>query len=336
MSQAMALMEVLEDAGHTVESVFAGSSTSDSLPKYFTEFFHCNVVSFYSPYFLRTPNKKGIYVGRTLLFNIARSLVYMREVRRIRNEIHKLAPDVVFNFYDLVGALALKKVNPGIRRIGIGHHFFLHLDGYQCNKDSAWHRWLLSKHTSLVMRSCDRVLALSYREVRGDSNISVIPPLVRRIFRDINYKPLDRYLVYFLNEGFIFDLIRISREDPGFFADVFTTITPEINLPSGIKIHPLDDLKFKEMMMTCKGLITTAGFDTLAEAAYLGIPMVAVPSHHHFEQKCNGADLEQTGMGNVVDHLEPGIQHRMNSYDNNTYRQWVDQTSEMILKCMKE
>ncbi len=336
MSQAMALKEYLEDAGHTIESVFAGNRTSDAIPTYFTEFFHGKVSSFFSPYFLRTPNKKGIYVGRTLLFNITRSLRYLREAHRIRNEINELGPDVVFNFYDLVGAIALKKVNPGIKRIGIGHHFFLHLNGYQCNNGLVCHRWLLSMHTSLIMRACDRVLALSFREVEGDSSITVIPPLVRRIFREINYKPLDRYLVYLLNDGFIFDLIRISREDPGFFADIYTTITVDLNLPPGIKIHPLDHQKKKKKMAVCKGLITTSGFDTLAEAAYQGIPMVVVPSQHHYEQRCNGADLEQTGMGNVVAKLEPGVQHRMNSYDNDNYRQWVDRANEMILKSMKE
>lgn len=336
MSQAMALKEILEDAGHTIEAVFTGNRTSEAIPTYFTEFFPGQVRSFFSPYFLRTPNKKGIYVGRTLLFNITHSLKYLREAFRIRKKINELRPDVVFNFYDLVGAIALKKVNPGIKRIGIGHHFYLHLNGYQCNNGSVCHRWLLSIHTSLIMRACDRVLALSFREAEGNSSITVIPPLLRRAFTEINYKPLDRYLVYFLNDGFIFDLIRISQEDPGFLADVFTSITMDYNLPSGIKIHPLDHHKFKEKMAVCKGLITTSGFDTLTEAAYQGIPMVVVPSQHHFEQRCNGMDLERTGMGNVVDKLEPGIHDRMNSYDNNAYRQWVDRAGEMILKSIKE
>ena len=193
---------------------------------------------FQSPYFLRTPNRKGIYVGRTILFNLLRALLYIREVRRLRNEINGMAPDVVFNFYDVVGALALKKAAPGIRRIGIGHHFFLHLEGYACNRGPALHRWLLSKHTEIVMHSCDRVLALSYRELSGNQAIEVVPPLIRKGFRELTHQPGTRYLVYLMNEGFVYDLIRIGREDPGFKADVFTNLLPEIRLPEGIRLHP--------------------------------------------------------------------------------------------------
>ena len=60
-------------------------------------------------------------------------------------------------------------------------------------------------------------------------------------------------------------------------------------------------------MAGCKGLITTAGFDTVAEAAYHGLPLLAVPSQHHFEQQCNGEDMERSGIGMVVQQLEPGV-----------------------------
>ncbi|MEN8228704.1 MAG: glycosyltransferase family protein [Bacteroidota bacterium] len=336
MSQSMALTEYLEEAGYTVEAVYVGCGIRESIPGYFGEFFKERLKLFYSPYFLRTPNKKGIYVGRTLLFNLVWSMRYLREMRRIRSEINALEPDVVFNFYDVVGALALKGVKPGIKRVGIGHHFFLHLIGYRCNRGSAWHRWLLKMHTTLVMKSCDRVLALSFRELKGDSSIDVVPPLVRRNFREITHQSGDRFLVYLLNEGYIFDLIRLSREDPDFQADVFTTLSPEISLPPGICIHPLNDERFREMMAACKGLITTSGFDTVAEAAYLGIPLVVVPSQHHFEQRCNAADVERSGIGIAVEQVVPGIQYEMKTFDYHAYRQWVDQAGDRILKYLKE
>ena len=336
MSQSMALAEYLEDAGHTVERVYTGCRTPGTLPGCFLKFFPKKLDPFYSPYFLRTPNKKGIYVGKTLLMNLLRSLIYLREVKRIRNEIGVLEPDAVFNFYDVIGALAMRKLNPAIRRIGIGHHFFLHLDGYKCNGGSVWHKWLLKIHTRVIVKSCDRILALSFEEAIGDSIIGVAPPLIRKTFREIKYTPGDRFLVYLLNEGYLFDLIRISRDDPGFSSDVFTALSPEIDLPPGIRLHPLDDNTFREMMSTCKGLITTAGFDTAAEAAYLGIPMVVIPAQHHFEQRCNSVDVERSGIGIAVDQLLPGIQHHLIAGDNHKYRQWVNRAGEKVLKSMKE
>ncbi|MCK5137291.1 MAG: hypothetical protein KAR19_16020 [Bacteroidales bacterium] len=336
MSQSMALREYLEDAGHTVESVFVGCNFPKPLPEYYRESFNGNLNCFHSPYFLRTPNRKGIYVGRTLLFNLARSMIYLLEVNRIKKEINAIEPDVVFNFYDVVGALALKNIDPKIQRIGIGHHFFLHLDGYQCNKGSIWHKWFLKIHTSMIMRSCDRVLALSFREIEGDSTIEVVPPLIRKKFRSIEYHPGERYLVYLLNEGYLYDLITLSRNDPDFIADVFTDLFPEIDLPSGIRLHSLSGEKFQEKMASCRGMITTSGFDTVAEAAYLGIPLVVVPVQHHFEQRCNSHDVERSGIGITTTELVPGILHQMQAFDNKEYRKWVERAGELIIKIMEE
>lgn len=336
MSQSLAMKEYLEESGHEIIAVFAGSRKPGDFPAYFAESFKGKLESFHSPYLLRTPNKKGIYIARTLLFNLFRVFVYLRELHRLRREINSREPGMVFNFYDVVGALALRKLKPGIRRVGVGHHFFLHLEGYRCNGGSAWHRGLLKKHTRVIMRSCDRILALSYRDAEDDPLIQVVPPLIRKSFREISYHPEDRYLVYLLHEGYLYDLIRISREDPGFQADVFTAGTTEMDLPPGIRIHPPDADAFRERMGRCRGLITTAGFDTVAEAAYLGIPLAVVPSQHHFEQRCNGADVERSGIGMSVNQLIPGIQQRIETFDNREYRNWVNRAAELINKSLQE
>ena len=72
MSQAMALKEHLEEAGHIVVGLFLGTRPKHKVPDYFTEGFAGRLHTFESPWFLRTPNKKGIYIGRTLLFNLLR------------------------------------------------------------------------------------------------------------------------------------------------------------------------------------------------------------------------------------------------------------------------
>ena len=336
MSQSIALKEYLEKAGHLVQTVFVGTSHSASLPDYLRDHFPNTIRTFQSPYFLGTPNRKGIYVGRTLLFNLFRSVIYLREVRRIRKEINLLEPEVVFNFYDVVGALALKKVKKSIRRIGIGHHFLLHLKDYFGETKPGWHRFLLSAHTRIIMSSCDRILALSFSEQKGNSLIEAVPPLIRRDFREITYQQGDSYLVYLLKEGYIYDLLSIARQDPRFLADVFTNEIPEIDLPPGLRIHSLSGSSFKKMMTTCKGLITTAGFDVAAEAAYHGIPLAVIPAANHFEQKCNGLDIEQHGIGLDVDRIEPDITSRMRPSDPAEFRKWVEGSEALILNSLTE
>ena len=336
MSQALALKEYLDEAGHTVEAVLLGTGASDKVPDYFKKAFPDRLRIFRSPWFLRTPNKKGIYIGRTLLINLFYSAGYLKEITRIRREIDALQPDVIFNFYELLGALAMRKTDRGIRKIGLGHHFYLHLNKALCKIGPVWHRILLKMHTNLIMKSCDMVLALSFRQEKGSDAIRVVPPLVRREFREMHYVPGDRYLVYLLQEGFFYDLVRLARSTPGFQADLFTSLTPAIEIPEGIRIHSFDAKKFSKLTASCKGLITTAGFDSAAEAACHGIPLAVIPSHNHFEQKCNGADITAKGIGISVSQINQGILERMHSFDSREYRAWVDQAGEMILNSMEE
>lgn len=336
MSQAMALSEHLEEAGHTVVGVFLGSRPGHDAPDYFLKDFAGKLHTFQSPWFLRTPNRKGIYIGRTLLFNLLRFPRYLSEARRIRKEIDQLRPDVVFNFYDVVGALALRKIPSGISRIGIGHHFFLHLDKYRCHKGSPWHRWLLKKLTGLIIKSCDRVLALSYRELPGSQVIEVIPPLLRRSFREMKYSPGKSYLAYFLNEGLLYDLVLLARKLPEFQVDLFTSLKPHMEIPAGITLHPFDADKFSILMGSCRGLISSAGFDAAAEAAYHGIPLAVIPARNHFEQACNAADIVRSGIGVAISKIEAEMLQKMEASDTATYRIWADRAAELLLKWMEK
>lgn len=336
MSQALALKEHLETAGHAVEAVLLGIRAPEAVPDYFREAFPDTLQTFPSPWFLRTPNRKGIYVGRTLGYNLLHSGSYLRSVSRIRREIQRVQPEVIFNFYEMLGALAMRKAAPGIRTIGLGHHFYLYLNRSYCSRGPAWQRLLLHLHTRLIMKSCQQVLALSFRDETGRDPIQVIPPLVRREFREIIHVPGERYLVYFLQEGFLYDLIQLALHIPGFQADVFTSLQPAMDIPDGIRIHPFDAEKFCKFMASCKGLITTAGFDSVAEAAYHGIPLAVVPSRNHLEQLCNAAETGERGIGIYAPQIDPGTLSQMRAFDPAEYRRWADQAGSRIIESMRE
>ncbi len=80
LSQSVALKEYLEEEGHTVVAVYLGSNPSREIPAYFREVFKDKLTLFSSPWFLRTPNKKGIYVGRTIIYNLVWSITYLKEL----------------------------------------------------------------------------------------------------------------------------------------------------------------------------------------------------------------------------------------------------------------
>ena len=51
------------------------------------------------------------------------------------------------------------------------------------------------------------------------------------------------------------------------------------------------------MLASCKALVTTAGFESVCEAMYLGKPVMMVPVPNHFEQECNALDGVISGAG---------------------------------------
>jgi uncharacterized protein (TIGR00661 family) len=336
LSQALAMMELCVEAGIQVSKVFVGKGKGKVLPAYFTEKMGPDLVEFQSPYFLRTPNRKGIYIGRTLLYHALLSLRYFREAKRLRREITAEAPQLVINFYELVGSLAMRRLPPQIRRMGIGHHFLLHLERYPCGSGKAIHRSLLSLHTRMVLKACDQVLALSFRNREGRGKIRVVPPLVRREFRDSAWSRGSFVLIYLLNEGYIADILQVARRHPEERFEVFSALPPATRVPPGITLHAFDGPLFRERMLRCRSLVSTAGFETLAEAATLGIPLAVVPVRNHFEQGCNSQDLEKSGLGRAFARMNEEALLWEGEAPDPAFRTWVEQAGEIITKFITE
>lgn len=336
MSQALAMMEICVEAGIQVSKVYVGKGKGKVLPAYFREKTGPGLVEFQSPYFLRTPNRKGIYIGRTLLYNALLSLRYLREAKRLRREITDQAPQLVINFYELVGALAMRRLPPQIRRLGIGHHFLLHLEHYPCGRAKVIHRSLLSWHSRLVLKGCDQVLALSFRRGEGKGKIAVVPPLVRREFREASWSRGSFVLVYLLNEGYMADIMQVALQHPEKRFEVFSALPPDTKVPPGITLHAFDGPLFRDRMLCCRSLVSTAGFDTLAEAATLGIPLAVVPVQNHFEQGCNSHDLERSGLGRAFAHMNEEALLWEGEAPDPAFRPWVEQAGEIITKFITE
>ena len=76
-------------------------------------------------------------------------------------------------------------------------------------------------------------------------------------------------------------------------------------------------------MAQCKGLVTTAGFESICEAMYLGKPVLMVPVRGQYEQSCNAIDAVKAGAGiqcdrfNISRLLEfiPRYESRVNEFE---------------------
>ncbi len=323
-SQALTAIELLEKSKVEVRRVYLGKSFLRKTPAYFHSSLDVPVKVFYSPNFLRTPDRKGIRIIASILLNLIISPIYIFEATRIGWLMIGDKSSLVLNFYDPVGGLACKYWKKRANRIVLSHHFYLsHPDFIHPHGFGNSYFWLMRMNKFMV-NTADKVMALSFRTGQGTGKIEVIPPLIRGKITDSEYQPAERDLCYFLNPGFDAEILEFYRQRPDLKADIFTDTIPKRKIPGNIVIHPTSRVKFQEAMLNCKRIITTAGFDTVAEAFYLGIPIFMIPAAYHYEQYCNALDASRTGMAFQMEEISDLEDAEYEPASNKKYREWVD------------
>jgi uncharacterized protein (TIGR00661 family) len=74
---------------------------------------------------------------------------------------------------------------------------------------------------------------------------------------------------------------------------VFTKETNKREVQDNIEYFPINYELFSQSMITCHGIITGGGFETPAEAMYLGKKIMLFPIRGQYEQWCNAAALNE-------------------------------------------
>ena len=279
---------------------------------------------FFSPNFLRSSDKKGIQVPLSLLVNTLLSPLYFFESIRIGTSIRR--GSLVINFYDPVGAVATRWWVKKKRSIVLSHHFYLSHPDFDPPLGMDRSYFLLRRMNRYMMRSAGRVLALSFRPGKQYGKIQVVPPLIDSRIRSEVYQGGARDLCYFLNAGYTVEMEEYYRGE-GTEIDIYTNEVSGSDVKENIHYHQPDREAFIAHMLNCRRIITTAGFDTLAEAFYLGIPVFVIPSANHYEQYCNALDAGRTGMAFPLDEIGDLESVEFEASGHTAYREWVDHNS---------
>jgi UDP:flavonoid glycosyltransferase YjiC (YdhE family) len=85
-------------------------------------------------------------------------------------------------------------------------------------------------------------------------------------------------------------------------------------------------------MAGCKAYATTAGFESVCEAMYMGKPVLMVPTH--IEQACNAFEASSAGAGVVADdfELDKLLEYIPDYQKNSSFRDWVQQAHWYFMK----
>jgi uncharacterized protein (TIGR00661 family) len=305
LTQAISLERLLLENGHTVAAILVGKSPARKLPVFFTSAVSVPVESFDSFNFVPSASNRKASILKTALYNLLHITSFFPSIRFIRDRLRALKPDVVVNFYDILGTLGYARSGLKSPMVCVAHQFlFLHRD-FRFPRCGYEDRFPLNLFTRMVGWRAAKILALSFRKMEDDlrRRIKVVPPLLRPAVLALRHAdgtddPLVRdggYIHgYMLNPGFSADILDWHACHPEvelrFFWD--KADEPAVKVVDGkLSFYYLDDVEFLRQMAGCHAYASTAGFESICEAMYLGKPLLMVPSH--VEQKCNAFDATE-------------------------------------------
>lgn len=301
MTQAMAVKEMAESAGHELVSVTLGVSAHRQVPEYFELAMKTPVRRLPTLEF-KYKDSRAVSNTATLLGVLGNLPKYRRIVRQLDEVVRETRPDVILNFFEPIAAFyaLTRKHRPPV--VAIGHQFMFQHPGYVQTPD-LWKQLLSMKLYTLLLGARATKLALSLYEAPDlpDKRIIVGPPILRKQLFGLQPNPNgDFTLVYLLNHGYAEQIVKWSDANPKTRLHCFYDkpgAPSEFQHSPALTFHKLDGEKFLQLMAGCRNVVCTAGFESVSEAAWLGKPLFLVPVENHVEQQVNAIDAQQFGLG---------------------------------------
>lgn len=131
----------------------------------------------------------------------------------------------------------------------------------------------------------------------------IYPPVIRAEVRQLSPTLNNHYTVYLpaYDAAFAGSMLRnFDQTEWHIFTKSYSQITREGNLI----YHPISSKGFLESLASGQGVLTSAGFETPAEARYLGKKVMVLPIKGQREQYYNAAAMAQLGIP-VLRELSP-------------------------------
>jgi len=123
----------------------------------------------------------------------------------------------------------------------------------------------------------------------------IFTPVIRQQVRNLEVSSGDHITVYlpaYDNEK----IIKVLSEIPFEEWHVFSKHTSRTFQVGNILIRPIENEAFMNSMSSAKAVLCGAGFETPAEAIFMGKKLMVVPMKNQYEQQCNAAALAELGI----------------------------------------
>lgn len=193
--------------------------------------------------------------------------------------------DVVINDFDSITSLACKLQK--VHSVQFGHQASFISDSTPRPEKRSIMGEMILKHYA----PSPKHIGLHFEKY--DSFIH--PPIIKDEILNSNPKNLKHISVYLPS----FDkdcLEKAFNKLPGQEFHWFLNDVQFKHTVGNITYFPVNQKDFNESMINCHGIITGGGFETPAEALYLGKKILSIPIRKHYEQECNAAALKKLGV----------------------------------------
>ncbi|MCL4638271.1 MULTISPECIES: glycosyltransferase family protein [Olivibacter] len=164
---------------------------------------------------------------------------------------------------------------------------------------------------------------------------SIFTPVIRKQIREQEISDKGHYTVYLP----AYDDARLLKSLLRFDQVQWDVFSKHNRVPFSLKnvnVQPINNQKFVESMASCHGILCGAGFETPAEALFLGKKLMVVPMKNQYEQHLNAAALMQMGIPvikNLKSKNDEAIERWINT-DQGVKVSYPDNTQEIVDKIL--
>ncbi|MES2002929.1 MAG: glycosyltransferase family protein [Bacteroidota bacterium] len=280
ISRAMELMPYLEQYGEV--DVFLSGSNSHLQPNLPVKYRSNGVSLFYG-------NTGGLdYLRMWKEFSLKR---IWKEAKALPVEKY----DVVLNDFECITSLACKFKK--VPSIGFGHQASFRTDATprSSKKDFAG---------ELVLKQYATATDYVGLHFKPYADFIYSPVIKQEIIQanPTNEGHVTVYLSHYSDEVVLNTLQKVK--DVRF--EVFSKKVAQPTLLGNVTLLPISNEGFTKSLIRSQGVITGAGFETPAEALYLGKKVLVLPIRGQYEQLCNAEALKDFNVV-VVDKIEAGF-----------------------------
>ena len=194
--------------------------------------------------------------------------------------------DIIISDYEPISVWGAKL--RGIHTVGLGNIFSA--TSKQFPKMSGSHR--ITKLFTKVFCPVDQKVAMHYHKFDD----FIFSPIIRSEIRSAKTQNDNFTLVYLLSYTQE-QLVEFFTQP--LFAEKKFVIYTNTNvgfIHHNVEVKPLNTANFTKDICNCSGVITAGGFQTTAEALYLGKKLLCIPIKKQYEQQCNARVLQELGI----------------------------------------